>query len=59
MKLKEEQNPPGKESLYSEASEMQIKVFISGRTQTALAYVDQEMVPQDMAKRATSKSIFG
>ena len=34
---------------------MQIKVVDSGRTGTALAYVDQDMVPQDKAKRATSK----
>ena len=53
--MREEQDLPGKESPSSKASEMLIKVVDSGRTGTALAYVDQDMVPQDKAKRATSK----
>ena len=57
IQLRKEQNLPGKESPSSKASEMLIKVVDSGRTGTALAYVDQDMVPQDKAKRATSKRI--
>ena len=52
-------SPGQRKPMIRSASGMQIELLDSGRTAMALAYVDQKLVPQYKAKRATLKSILG